>query len=207
MYGIEIWDFRKRLTSVELKYFRITAGTRFWTTKDLKKFLEELAAEPIDRKLRSYRTDWLRRVTRMDSSRMLKIMLNSRPNGRRRLGRPLKRLLGGVETGLLRSNWWRMMVLTAGCLEWRCLIPSCTWISVFAAWTSPSLTKCGHVRSATAMMDTNASFKVTWVQLLTGCRWGDKWQIDVHRITAPYHVTRSLNTAFHRLPYHVIWFH
>jgi hypothetical protein len=33
-----------------------------------------------------------------------KIMLNYRPNGRRRHGRPLKRLLDEVETGLSRFN-------------------------------------------------------------------------------------------------------
>jgi len=38
-------------------------------------------------------------------------MLNCRPNGRRRLGRPLKRLLVVAETRLLRSNWWRMMIM------------------------------------------------------------------------------------------------
>jgi hypothetical protein len=45
-------------------------------------------------------SNWLRLATRMNSSRMPKIMLNYRPNGRRRLGRPLKRLLDEAETGL-----------------------------------------------------------------------------------------------------------
>jgi hypothetical protein len=35
-------------------------------------------------------------------NRMIKIMLNYRPNGRRRLGRPLKRLLDEAETSLSR---------------------------------------------------------------------------------------------------------
>jgi hypothetical protein len=39
------------------------------------------------------------------SRRMLKIMLNSRPNGRRLLGRPLKRQLDGDETGVSRLYW------------------------------------------------------------------------------------------------------
>jgi len=38
-------------------------------------------------------------------------MLNCSPNGRRRLGRPLMRLLDGAETGLLRPNRWRMMIM------------------------------------------------------------------------------------------------
>jgi hypothetical protein len=33
-----------------------------------------------------------------------KAMLNNRPNGRRRLGRPLKKLLDEAETGLLKPN-------------------------------------------------------------------------------------------------------
>jgi len=42
-------------------------------------------------------------VTRT-SNRMPKIMLNYRANGRRRLGRPLKRLLNDAEIGLFKPN-------------------------------------------------------------------------------------------------------
>ena len=38
-------------------------------------------------------------------------MLNCRTNGRRGLGRLLKRLLDGAETGLLWSNWSRKMMM------------------------------------------------------------------------------------------------
>jgi len=47
----------------------------------------------------------IQQVTRMNN-RMPKIMLNYWQNGRRRLGRPLKRLLDDAETGLSRSNSW-----------------------------------------------------------------------------------------------------
>jgi hypothetical protein len=59
--------------------------------------LEEVKAEPVDDKLRRYKSKWLRHVTRKNNSRMSKIMLNFRPNGRIWYGRPLKRLLDEAE--------------------------------------------------------------------------------------------------------------
>jgi hypothetical protein len=69
-----------------------------------EEILEQLKVEPVDEKIRRYKTNWLRHVTRMDSIRMAKIMLNCRLNGRRGLGRPFKRLLDEVETGLSRFD-------------------------------------------------------------------------------------------------------
>jgi len=51
--------------------------------------LEEVKAELVDDKLRRYKSKWLRHVTRKNNSRMSKIMLNYRPNGRIWYGRPL----------------------------------------------------------------------------------------------------------------------
>ena len=82
-----------------------------WTTKELKKFLEELKAEPADDKLRRYKSNLQQHVRRMNSSRMAKIMLNCGPNGRRRLGRPLERLLDEAETGLAGPDRWRLMMI------------------------------------------------------------------------------------------------
>jgi hypothetical protein len=70
-----------------------------------EEFLEELKVEPVDERLKKYKSNWLRHVTRMNSSRMAEIMLSCRPDGRRRLERPLKRLLGVAETGLSRPSW------------------------------------------------------------------------------------------------------
>ena len=72
--------------------------------------LEELISIPVDKKLRRYKSNWLRYVTRMNK-KTPKIMLNYRPTGRRRLGRPLRRLLDEAAAGLLRSNSWRMMIM------------------------------------------------------------------------------------------------
>jgi hypothetical protein len=60
--------------------------------------------------LRRYKTDWLRHVTRINI-RISKIMVTCRPNGGRRLGRLLKRLLDEDETGLSRPNSGRTTVM------------------------------------------------------------------------------------------------
>jgi hypothetical protein len=65
--------------------------------------LVKLGVEPLDEKVRRHQSNWLRRVTRMNK-RMPKIMLNYKPNGRRRIGRPLKKLLNEAETGLSRPT-------------------------------------------------------------------------------------------------------
>jgi hypothetical protein len=46
----------------------------------------------------------------MNKKRKPKIILDYRPYGRRRLGRPLKRLLNEAETGLSRPNSLRKMM-------------------------------------------------------------------------------------------------
>jgi hypothetical protein len=66
--------------------------------------LEELKVKPVDEKLRTYKSNWLRQVTKMNNSRMPNVMLNYRTNGRRQLGNPFKRLLDEAETGLSRPN-------------------------------------------------------------------------------------------------------
>jgi len=56
----------------------------------MKKCLERLKVEPVAEKLRRYKSNWLQHGTRMNNSRIPKIMLIYRRNG---LGRPLKRSL------------------------------------------------------------------------------------------------------------------
>jgi len=62
--------------------------------------LEDLKVESVDEKLIRYKSNFLQHVTRMNNNSMPKLMLNCRPNGRRRFGKPLKRLLDEVETGV-----------------------------------------------------------------------------------------------------------
>jgi hypothetical protein len=75
----------------------------FLTTTN-EEILGGLKLQTVDEKVRRHKWNWLCLVTRMDNKRMPKIMLNYRPNGLIRLGRPLKRLLGEAETGLSRPN-------------------------------------------------------------------------------------------------------
>ena len=83
-----------------MKFFIRTAWWTHFDNKRNKKILEKLKVEPVDEKLERHKSNWLRHVTGMKSNRMAEIMLKYRTNGRRRLGRPLKRLLYGTETGL-----------------------------------------------------------------------------------------------------------
>jgi len=86
-----------------MKVFRRTAIHILFDHKRNKDILAELKVEPVDEKLRRYKSNWLRHVRRMNSNRIPKIMLNYRSNIRR-LGRPLEIRLDQVETGLLRPG-------------------------------------------------------------------------------------------------------
>jgi hypothetical protein len=55
-----------------------------------------------------------------NSNKVIKIMLNCRPNGRRPLGRPLKGRLDEAETGLSGPNWWLMI--------WYDIFVNCNWV-------------------------------------------------------------------------------
>ena len=84
-------------------------GTPFLTTKGIKKFRNRWQQNKLTSKLIIYKSNWLH-VTRMNN-RMPKIVLNYKPNRRRRLGRPLNRLLDEAETRLSRPNSWRIMMM------------------------------------------------------------------------------------------------
>jgi len=86
-----------------MKIFR-TAGYILFYHKGNEEILYELKVGPVDEKLIGYKSNCLRHITRMNYNRMPKIMLKCGPNERRRLGRPLKRLLDEAQTGLSRPN-------------------------------------------------------------------------------------------------------
>jgi hypothetical protein len=70
---------KKRLTPTEVKFCRRTAEYTIFDPKTNEDVLEELKVEPVDEKLRRYKSNWLHHVTR--GNRMPKIMLSYRPNG------------------------------------------------------------------------------------------------------------------------------
>jgi hypothetical protein len=75
----------------------------------------ELHVTPLEDKLCTYRHKWFQRVHRKEDNRLPKQLMNYHPKGRRRPGRPLKRLLDDVtaqtETGHPGLNsWWNMMI-------------------------------------------------------------------------------------------------
>jgi hypothetical protein len=63
----------------------------------------ELDVTPLEDKLCTYRHKWFQHVHRIEDNRLPKQLLNYHPKGRRRPGRPLKRLLDDMtaetETG------------------------------------------------------------------------------------------------------------
>jgi hypothetical protein len=83
-----------------MKYFIRTARYTLLEHKRNEQTFEEMKVGSVDEKLRRYKSNLLRYVTRMNNNSMLTIMLNYRPNGPRRLGRRLKKLLDKAETGL-----------------------------------------------------------------------------------------------------------
>ena len=94
---------KKSIKTIDIspdEIFRRTAGYTLFDHKRREEFFKALQVEPFDEDLRKYKSNWLRRVTIMNSNRVPKIMPNYGPDGRRGLGRPLKRILDEAETGL-----------------------------------------------------------------------------------------------------------
>ena len=73
------------MTLIEVKFFR-TAVCPLFDHKSNEDTLKDLKVE-TDKKIRRNMSNWLRRVTRVNKSRMPKIKLNYSRNGRRQLGK------------------------------------------------------------------------------------------------------------------------
>ena len=131
----------QRMNQLRWNLFRRTVGTPFFDHKRNEYILEEMKVEPVDQELRRYKSNLLRHVTGMNSSRMAKTMLNYRTNGRRRLGTPLKRLLDATETGLSRPNSWRFIIMMTTTTTSRCFSTH--------VWAGPSVTTVYRIREST----------------------------------------------------------
>jgi hypothetical protein len=99
-----------------MKYLRRTAGYTLLDHKRSEEILEELHVTPLEDKLCAYRHKWLQHVHTMEDNRLPKQLLNYHPKGRRRPGRPRKRLLDDMtaetETGHPdRNSSWNMMIV------------------------------------------------------------------------------------------------
>ncbi|KAJ4440667.1 hypothetical protein ANN_08814 [Periplaneta americana] len=81
-----------------------TAGYTLLDRKRNEEILEQLEVESVEEKINRYKLNWLDHVRKMENSRSPKIMMQYKPRGRRRPGRPLRRLLDGAETGLQRPT-------------------------------------------------------------------------------------------------------
>jgi len=66
---------KKQFILIEMKFFHKNSRYSLFDHKRNEEILEQLTVEPADEKLRRYKLNWLRRVTRMNSSNMAKIML------------------------------------------------------------------------------------------------------------------------------------
>ena len=83
----------RRITAVEMKYMRITAGYIWVDYKTNAQIAKELKITPILDKLLEYKRNWIQYVNRMPCNRLPRVMKHYSPTGRRNHGRPLKRLL------------------------------------------------------------------------------------------------------------------
>jgi len=84
-----------------MKFFKRTAACIHFDHKRNEEVLEELKLWPVGLKLRRHE---IKLATTRNRNRMTNIMVNCRPNGRRRLGRPFTGLINEAETALSRPN-------------------------------------------------------------------------------------------------------
>jgi hypothetical protein len=99
IYGSEIWTLtqedKSRLNASEMKFLR-TAGYTLLNLKKNEDILQEFNTTPVLETITKYRHNWVKHVHRMNNTRFPKALIEYHPRGRRRPGRPLKRLLDGV---------------------------------------------------------------------------------------------------------------
>jgi hypothetical protein len=86
-----------RLKASEIKFLRRTAGYTLVDYKKNEDILQELNTTPVLEKITKYKHNWVKHVHCMNNSIFPKTLIEYHPRGRRRPGRPLKRLLDGAQ--------------------------------------------------------------------------------------------------------------
>jgi hypothetical protein len=76
-----------------MKYMRRTAGYTWTDYKTSRQITKELKITPILDKLLEYKRNWIQHINRMLRNRLPRVMKHYSPTGKRKNGRPLKRLL------------------------------------------------------------------------------------------------------------------
>ena len=69
---------RVKMTNINQDYIfqKIGGGGTLFDHKRNVEILEELKVEPVDKKLRKYKSNWLHKLTRMNNNGMQKTVLN-----------------------------------------------------------------------------------------------------------------------------------
>jgi hypothetical protein len=96
-YASETWTIKardvRRITAVELKHMRRTAGDTWRDRKTNTEIAKELNITPVLDKMQDYRRNWIQHVNRMARNRLPRTPKNYTPKDGRNQGRPMKRLL------------------------------------------------------------------------------------------------------------------
>jgi len=96
LYGSETGTIKardgRRITAVEMKYMRRTAGYTRTDYRTNTQIAKELKIRPILDKLLEYKGNWIQHVNRMPRNGLPRVMRHYSSSGRIH-GRPLKRLL------------------------------------------------------------------------------------------------------------------
>jgi len=97
LYGSETWIIKardaRRITAVEMKCMRRTAGYTWTDYKTNGQIAKELKITPNLDKLLEYKRSWIQHVNRKPRNRLPRVMKHYCPTGRRNHGRSLKRFL------------------------------------------------------------------------------------------------------------------
>ena len=91
-YGSESWVIdtktESRITASEMRYLRKVKGVTKRERIRNKNIREELKVKPLNKYIETRALRWMGHVTRMDSSRLPKRVMEARPYGNRGKGRP-----------------------------------------------------------------------------------------------------------------------